>query len=288
MTKPDGVSYMKYSFCSVAYGSMETHMPCYPLEETMKRLSRIGYDAIEIVCAQPHAWPAYLDAEDRVHIAELLKKYNLKCSSVMAMPAGGPGCNVASVIPEEREWTIQYNKDVIDLAAAWDCHRLAVVPGWYVFGTSRETAWANTLDSVKQIAAYALERDVTLCIEPTATDSNVIDTPDDAILLAKQTGMPNVGLMFDVAHALFRQENPADYVYTAGDYLKHVHFSDSDRLAPGMGTVDFLPLMQALKDINYKDYITMEIGFGRTVGMDSLARKTLEHLKALEAQIGMN
>ena len=279
---------MKYSFCSVAYGSMETHTPSYPLDETIKRLSRIGYDAIEIVCAQPHAWPDYLDANDRKNIANLLKQYNLKCSSVMAMPAGGPGCNIASVIPEEREWTIKYNKNVIDLAAEWDCHRLALVPGWFLFGTPKDVAWANALDSVKRIAEYALDKDVTLCIEPTATDSNIIDTPDDAIRMAKESGMPNVGLMFDVAHALFRKENPADYVYIAGDYLKHVHFSDSNRLAPGMGSVDFLPLMKALKDIHYNDYITMEIGFGRTVGMDSLARKTLEHLKSLEKQLNMD
>jgi len=276
---------MKYSFCCVSYGSMETLLPSYDLEETMKRLSRIGYDGIEIVAAQPHAYPPFLSEADKAHIANLFQKYKLACSSMMAMPAGGPGCNPASIFPEERAWTIGYMKQVIDLAQQWGCKRLAFVPGWTLFGTTREQGWNNTLETLKEVGAYALERDVTICIEPTATDSNIIDSPDDAILMAKQTGLPNIGLMFDVAHALFRRENPADYIYTAGDYLKHVHFSDSDRLAPGSGTVDFLPLMQALKDIGYKDYITMEIGFSRTTGVDSLARKSLEHLKALEAVV---
>ena len=276
---------MKYSFCSVGYGSMETLMPSYTLEETMKRLSRIGYDAIEIVAAQPHAYPEFLDADDRRRIAGLFKKYNLACSSMMAMPAGGPGCNPASTCPEERAWTIQYIKDVLDLAQEWGCKRLAFVPGWTIFGTPRSVGWNNTLETLREVGQYALERDVTICIEPTATDSNIIDTPDDAILMAQQTGLPNIGLMFDVAHALFRRETPSDYVYTAGSYLKHVHFSDSDRLAPGSGSVDFLPIMQALKDIGYQDYVTMEIGFSRTTGADSLARKSLEHLKALEARL---
>lgn len=276
---------MKYSFCSVTYGSMETLMPSYTLEETMKRLSGIGYDAIEIVCSQPHAWPYYLDEEDRKNIAQMLKHYKLECSSVMAVPGGGPGCNVASACKEEREWTIQYIKDVIDLAHLWGCKRLAFVAGWAIFGTRRLDAWNNTLDSLKQIGAYALDKGVTVCIEPTATDSNIVDSPDDAVLLAQQTGLPNIGVMFDVAHALFRNETPADYVYTSGKYLKHVHLCDSDRLAPGSGTVDFLPIMQALKDIGYKDYITMEIGFSRTTGTDSIARKSLEHLKSLEAKV---
>ena len=30
----------------------------YPLEETIRRIARIGYDAIEIGAAAPHAYPA--------------------------------------------------------------------------------------------------------------------------------------------------------------------------------------------------------------------------------------
>ena len=30
------------------------------LDEVVRRLARIGYDGIEIGCAAPHAWPAYL------------------------------------------------------------------------------------------------------------------------------------------------------------------------------------------------------------------------------------
>ena len=34
--------------------------PSYELDEVVRRLARIGYDGIEIGCAAPHAWPAYL------------------------------------------------------------------------------------------------------------------------------------------------------------------------------------------------------------------------------------
>lgn len=276
---------MRYSFCSVTYGSMGSLTPAYTLEDTICRLSDIGYDAIEIVCSSPHAWPYYLNQEKREKIAALLSEKKLSCSSVMAVPGGGPGCNVASVCREEREWTIQYIKDVLDLAETWNCKRLAFVAGWAIYGTSRKTAWNNSLDTLKQVGEYALKKDITICIEPTATDSNVVECPDDALEMIEESGLPNVGMMFDVAHALFRQENPQDYVYMAGKHLKHVHFCDSDRLPPGSGTVDFYPIMKALKEIDYSDYIAMEIGFSRTTGTDSIARKSLEYLKKLERNI---
>lgn len=96
--------------------------------------------------------------------------------------------------------------------------------------------------------------------------------------------MPNVGIMFDVAHALFRQEDPADWAYTAGKYLKHIHMTDNDRLPPGRGKVDFFPLMRALKELDFSGYVTMEVGFSRDSFADSYARLSLEYLKELEAK----
>ena len=42
--------------------------------------------------------------------------------------------------------------------------------------------------------------------------------------------------------------------------LVHVHVSDSDRVIPGEGRVDWIGLMQALNECGYSGYLTMEIG----------------------------
>jgi sugar phosphate isomerase/epimerase len=42
-------------------------------------------------------------------------------------------------------------------------------------------------------------------------------------------------------------------------YLVHLHVGDSNRAAPGMGHIDFVPLMKALKEIDYQGYVTMEL-----------------------------
>lgn len=276
---------MKYSLCSIIYGSCGSMLPTYTLEEAMKRLAGIGYDGIEVVCASPHAWPYYLNDEKRKQVNKWQKDYNISISSVMAPPGGPMGCNAASACKEEREYTVKLIKEVIDLAHIWGVKTLAYVAGWSIYGTKRIDAWKNSLATLKEIGKYALDRGVNVCIEPTSTDSNVVDSPDDAIQMVEESGLPNIAIMFDTAHAFFRADNPQDYAYIAGKHLKHVHLCDYNRLAPGSGGFDFLPLMQALKDIDYQGYVTMEIGFSRTTGSDSIARKAIEHLKEIETKL---
>jgi protein FrlC len=276
---------MKYSICSVIYGSCGSFLPTYTLEDTMRRLARVGFDAVEIVCSSPHAWPFYMGLEKRAQVNEWKKKYGIEVSSVMAQPGGGPATNAASSNKTERAFAIRYIKECIDMASLWGCKNLAYVAGWYLFGTKKQEAWNNTLDTLKQIASYALDKGVNICIEPTSTDSNVIDCPDDGLLLMEQSGFQNVGLMFDMAHAFYRNEDPVDYIYTIGKNLKHIHLTDYDRRPPGTNGADFYPVMQALKDINYQGYVTMEIGFNRTTGADSVSRQSIEFLKSIEAQL---
>jgi len=277
---------MKYAFNTWCYGMFPCWTPAYPLEEVIKRLSKIGYDGMEIGCAAPHAWPYYLSAERRKEIKTLLDKNNIKASSMLPAPGGGPGINAASASIEERKWTVQHYKDVIDLAVDLGTPTVLFMSGWFMFGTRKKDAWKYSKESLIEVAGYAKIKNITIIIEPQAADTNLVEDADDAIELMEEANMPNVKLMFDTFHALYRKEVPSDYVYKMGENLKHVHFSDYNRLAPGQGGMDFLPVMQALKDVKFDGYITMEIGFdSRAVHPDSIARQALEFLKDMEKQL---
>ena len=80
---------MKYAFNTWAYGSFPSWLPSYTLDETVRRLSRIGYDGVEIGCAAPHAWPAYLGVERRRELRHLMDGEGLPCVSLLPAPGGG-------------------------------------------------------------------------------------------------------------------------------------------------------------------------------------------------------
>jgi len=272
---------MKIAFNTFMFSSFPAWLPAYPIEETIKRLAKIGYDGIEIGAAAPLAWPEDLDKTKRAMVIELLKQNNIVISSVLPCPGGGPGHNAASPLVTERARTVKHAKDCIDLAVDFGAKILLYVAGWQIFGVSYKQAWNWSKETLTEIAKYALPKGIQIAIEPTPADSNLIETPDDALVLMEEVGMENVKLMFDTIHAFYRNEIPSDYVRIMSTNLINVHISDLNRMPPGTYT-DFRPLIEALKEIDYQGYLTMEIGItSRGLDPDVFARKSLEYLKSI-------
>jgi protein FrlC len=272
---------MKLAFNTWCYCSFPAWLPAYPIDYVIRSLAKIGYDGIELGCASPVAYPPYITAADREKIRGMLKEHKIEISSVLPAPGGGCGNNVASPIEAERRTAVQSYKDCIDLAADLGGKLCLYVAGWVIWGVDQDQAWEWSRQCLMEIAAHAKKRGVVMAVEPTPADSNLVETPDDALKLMRETKMDNVKVMFDTIHALYRTDIPADYGEKMGSHLAHVHVSDLDRLPPGSRT-DFSFLVDALKSIGYKGYLAMEIGLGgRGVDANDFAKKSLEYMRRL-------
>ncbi|MDA8300379.1 MAG: sugar phosphate isomerase/epimerase [Actinomycetota bacterium] len=271
---------MKYSFNTWCYGSFPTWLPAYPIEVVVDRLAAIGYDAIEIGCAAPHCWPAYLSRERREALRRHVEGRGLVVSSVLPAPGGGPGCNVASCIGEERAWSIAHYKEVVQLGAQLGAGVVLYIGGWRAFGTSACEAKKWCADALYAVATEAGQHGLRVAVEPTPADSNVIESSEDALDLLEVVGLDNVGVMLDTFHVLYRNEVMSDYAHRMGRHLIHTHWADYGRAAPGDGGADFSGLAQALHDIDYQGFVCMEVGFNRRdVDPDALARRSLAYVK---------
>ena len=273
---------MKLSFNTWVYSSFPVWVPAYTLEETIKRIAGIGYDGIEIGAAAPHAYPSHLNKDRRKAIKRILDDNGIAVSSMLPAPGGGPGFNVASPLEEERMEAVAQYKQVVELCSDLGGPTVMYIAGWQIYGTSRIQAWEWSRQALTEIAKTAADFGIVLVVEPTPTDSNLVESCDDAIEMMEQVGAKNVGLMFDTQHAYYRNEVPTDYVYRMGKNLRHIHLSEFGRLPPGAGRGDFVGLVSALREIGYEGYLTMEIGFNRRdVEPDLVARQAYEYLKPL-------
>ncbi|MGF6696766.1 protein FrlC [Paraburkholderia sp. MM5496-R1] len=280
---------MKLSFNTWVYSSFPVWVPSYPLSETIERIAAVGYDGIEIGAAAPHAYPDYLDTARRREIRQMLQTNGIALSSMLPAPGGGPGFNVSSPMVEERIAAIDQYKKVIQLCAELGGKTVIYVAGWQIYGTTRDQAWEWSREALRTLAPVARDVGITLVIEPTSADSNLVDDCDDALQMMREVGEPNVKLMFDTYHVLYRNEVASDYVYRFGKDLHHVHFADSNRLPPGEGKGDFLSVVQALHDIKYDGYIAMEIGYDRRdSNPDAIARRAYENVKEFLGAIERN
>jgi fructoselysine 3-epimerase len=273
---------MKLSFNTWPYASFPVWVPAYTLEDTIERIAKIGYEGIEIGAGSPHAYPPCLTKERRKHIRKVLDDNGIALSSMLPALSGGPGHNLTSPIPEERRHTIDHYKDLVELTAEWGGKIVLYIPGWIIFGTTFKQAWEWSTAALSEIADKAARFDVTLVIEPVSFDTNFVDKGEEAIEMMEEVNKPNVKLMFDTFHTLYRKEPSSDYIYRMGKNLRHMHISDNNRLPPGQGRGDFISVINALKDIDFDGYLTMELGFDRRdIEPDFVARQSYEYLKPL-------
>ncbi|MGI6005701.1 MAG: sugar phosphate isomerase/epimerase family protein, partial [Christensenellales bacterium] len=204
---------MKYAFNTVTFGGVKSWVPSYSLDETMRRLARLGYDAMEVVCASPHAWPDYLSAEDVKRIDGWQREYGIKIHSLTAAYAGrGPGYNLATACGEELAWSRKYLKQIVDLANAWQAGTISYSAGWTGVGSTDKEARRIALESLVEIGTYAAGKGVTLCVEPSLTLSEVVDTAQGALDMMHSSGLSNVRVMFDMEHCYNFITDPSDYV----------------------------------------------------------------------------
>jgi D-psicose/D-tagatose/L-ribulose 3-epimerase len=129
--------------------------------------------------------------------------------------------------------------------------------------TSEE--WGRALEFYQSMGPVLDQHGVTIAIEPlNRFETYFLNTAADAAEFCRQVNHPRVGVLFDTFHANIEEKSIADGYRTVGPYLKHVHTCENDRGTPGSGHVDWAGVFQALSDVNYDGWLTIE-SFGSAI-----------------------
>jgi len=67
------------------------------------------------------------------------------------------------------------------------------------------------------------------------------------------------------------------------EYMIYFHMNDPNLQGPGFGELDFVPIMEALLDIGYKGWASVET-FDYSPGIEVLAEKSLAYSKSCKEQ----
>jgi D-psicose/D-tagatose/L-ribulose 3-epimerase len=169
-----------------------------------------------------------------------------------------------------RTKTRAHLKDTISAAAEVGARIIAgpvYCPVGYLPGRRRTAdEWNRVVEGYQSIADDLAAHNVTLAIEPlNRFETFFLNTAKDAAALCDQVDHPNVGILFDTFHANIEEKNIADGYRTVGKHLKHVHTCENDRGIPGSGHVEWPSVFQALRDLRYDGWLTIE-GFGFALG----------------------
>lgn len=231
--------------------SMHNWMRAEPIETTIRRLSKYGYESLEI-SGEPYQY-------DTKHVLGVLKENGIRCWGSITLMVEGR--NLVQGDEEGRAKTVQYVKDTVTMVKELEGYEVSIVPGEVGKvnpDATPEEEWQWAVDGLKDVFEHSQKEGIKLAVEPiNRFETYFIARSDQAMALADAVS-PEVGVCLDTFHLNIEEPDPYEAIRAAGDRLVDLHVADNNRLACGMGAWDWARVVEILSEIGYDGALTVE------------------------------
>lgn len=266
---------MKFSQSSFVYFN-------YSVQDAICHLAHYGYKGIEFWGGRPHAYRHDLNIQLK-GIKALLKKHNMEVPNFIPAQYRYPSilCSLNEIV---RKDSVRYIFSGIDNAVKLGAPYVSLCSGMALKGEDLKVAWAQLRRSLTELVEYVQDKSVTLLIEPgNRFETNLILTAKDALRIINEIGSEKLGILLDTGHMNLNGEDFKRTIANLENIPFHIHIDDNHgdadtHLIPGEGSIDFSPLVEALKAIDYQGFISAELGFQYTEEPDLAVEKTYRWL----------
>jgi D-psicose/D-tagatose/L-ribulose 3-epimerase len=249
------------------------------LMPVLEKLKQIGYDGVEVPIfdLDPAKWKLWSRRLDELGLERT-------ANTVIA-----PEHNPVSADPAIRKAAYEHMQAVVDCCASVGssilCGPHQVALGVFTGHGATDDEWKRSVEHLRRVAEYAAGQGVVLAEEVVNRfELYHLNTLDQGIRLVDEVGHPNCRLHLDTFHAHIEEKNPADAIRRAGSRIAHVHVSENDRGVPGTGSVRWDADFDALRDIGYDGWLTVE-AFGNFLPNLAAATKIWRPLFDSEEQL---
>ena len=225
-----------------------------PLLGRIQAAAAAGFAGVEIQF--PYEVPALQLKEALARAGLPLRLINLPAGDLMA---GGPG--LAAVPARQAEFDAALQQ-ALTYAAMTRPTYVNVLAGRLAAGVSREQALACLIANLSKTAeAFAVLGIGVLCeaINPLDMPGFLINSPEQLDELLRAVAQPNLQAQFDLYHMARQGVDIAAGIALLAGRIGHVQFADCPgRSEPGTGTLDFAPLLAALRETGYDGWLGAE------------------------------
>ncbi len=243
------------------------------IEESISKAAEYGYDGIELALQTA----GQIDAGK---VRALLAAYHLRCPVISTGQVfAGLGLYFTTRDAAKRRQVIQVFTELIDLAAEFGAMvNIGRARGFIEEGESYCDAAARFIEVARILTEYAGTQGVTLILEPVNRyELNFINNIEQGVSLLKAVDAPDLPLMPDLFHMNIEDRSLAGEFEQYREHIAYLHFADSNRLAPGQGHTDFPAVFAAMRRMNYRGWISVEIL--PVPDADTAARWAIDYLK---------
>lgn len=282
--------------CAFKIGIMAESLKL-PMEQALARAKAMGVDGVQLTVSHGQLEYSTMTEEKIQQVKGWLAQNGLQVSALNG-DFGGHGFTLA----EENPARIEKSKKVVDLAVALGAPVVTTHAG-VIPQDENHPRYAVLKSAFQELGRYAKEKGIVFAIETGPEKATTLKCFLDSL------ETEGVGVNMDPANlVMVTGDDPAQAVRTLGSYIVHTHAKDGkmfQQTAPqkiydffavggiedmrleeyfletplGEGGVDFDAYIQALQDIGFAGYLTVE----REVGPDPVGdiEKAVDFLKKL-------
>ncbi len=231
--------------------SMHNWMRAEPIEVTIRRLAKYGYETIEIAGDPEHY--------DTKEVRRLLQENGVKCWGSVSLMFEGR--DLIHADQQVRADTVQYLKDCITMVKELEGREMTIVPsevGKVKPMDTPEQEWQWAVEGLREVYGHSQKEGVIIGLEPlNRFETNFLNRHDQALLLAQQVG-EHCGVCLDAFHINIEEADLHQAILNTGKRLAAFHVADNNRMACGQGDYDWTKLVETLHKAGYDNALTVE------------------------------
>ncbi|MDR0376195.1 MAG: sugar phosphate isomerase/epimerase [Spirochaetaceae bacterium] len=196
------------------------------------------------------------------------------------------GVNLIDDRPYIVEAALKGMRTYIEQAAALETDLIiGWIKGKVPDGAGRSPYMDRLAVHLKALCAEAAERGVKVFVEViNRYETNIFTTAAETLDFIDSRGILNCFVHLDTFHMNIEETDAIEAIRAAGKRLGYFHVADNTRRYPGSGTLDFIPVLSALKETGYRGFVSVEClpwPDGKTA-----AERAIGHLKSCEKTLG--
>lgn len=245
------------------------------LEESLPVISELGYDGVELAL-----WRK--DNVDASALKGLLERNGLEL----------PVISTGQVFTMEKAWfthpderirrrAVDIVKGIVELAAEFAADvNISRVRGYIHEQDSREQGMQRLTDCLEEVCRFAETLGPKLLLEQmNMYETNLLHSVEEVGSYIREVKIPNLRIHADTFHMNIHDVDMCAVLEQYSDLLGYIHFSDSNRLSPGSGHIDFPAIVRTLEKVGYRGWAGIEV-FTQPDNV-SAARRSIEYLKTI-------
>jgi sugar phosphate isomerase/epimerase len=260
----------------------------WPFGKVCRFVAECGYTGLEIAPFTIAQYVTEVPPRRRSRLRQLMEDAGLECAGLHWLLARTEGFHLTHPDAEVRKKTSDYLIELAKFCA--DLGGDIMIFGSpkqrdLLEGVSRDQGMAYAAEVFKATLPTLEELGVILALEPLGDkETNFLPFAADAVELAEMVDSPHCQIMLDCKAMIHEADSMPTLIRRHRSWIKHFHANDPNLRGPGMGDLDFMPIFQALADIEFDRWVSVEV-FDYTPGAEALARESIAYMNQCVAKL---